>query len=108
MILQFAFFIFQAESGGGASIAQFLPLIGIMLVFYFIMFRPQQKRQKEMKQMQASLKNGDRVLTSSGVHGTIVGLRDDYVVLRIPPDSVKLEMQRSAILELENPTQENT
>ena len=107
MFLQFAFLIFQSESGG-ASIAQFLPLIGIMLVFYFIMFRPQQKRQKEMKQMQANLKNGDRVLTSSGVHGTIVGLRDDYVVLRVPPDSVKLEIQRSTVLELENPTPENS
>jgi preprotein translocase subunit YajC len=107
MSSQFSFLIFQTETGG-ASIAQFLPLIGIMLVFYFIMFRPQQKRQKEMKQMQANLKNGDRVLTSSGVHGTIVGLRDDYVVLRVPPDSVKLEIQRSAILELENPTPENS
>ena len=47
--------------------------------------------------MISSLKNGDRVITSGGIHGTIVGLRDDYVVLRVPPDSVKLEVQRSAI-----------
>jgi preprotein translocase subunit YajC len=103
--LQFAIFMFQAESGG-VAIIQFLPYVAIMAVFYFLMFRPQQKRQKQLNEMLANLKNGDRVVTASGVRGTIVGLRDDFIVLRIPPDSVKLEMQRSAVVSLDKPEAE--
>ena len=99
--MYFSFFLFQAESGG-VALVQLLPYAAIMLVFYFVMFRPQQKRQKHLNEMLANLKNGDRVVTSSGVRGTIVGLRDDFIVLRIPPDSVKLEMQRSAVVSKEN------
>ena len=47
--------------------------------------------------MLAGLKNGDRVVTSGGIHGTIVGVKDEYVTLRVPPDQVKLEVLRSAI-----------
>ncbi|MSO21206.1 MAG: preprotein translocase subunit YajC [Acidobacteria bacterium] len=103
--MYFANFLFQAASGGVALI-QFLPYIAILLVFYFLLFLPNQKRQKKLAELLANLKNGDRVVTVGGVHGTIVGLRDEYVVLRVPPDAVKLEVQRGAITALENPEQE--
>ena len=85
-----------------------LPLVAIFLVFYFLLFLPNQRRQKKQQELLQNLKNGDRVVTSGGVHGTIVGLRDEYIVLRVPPDSVKLEVQRSAVAALENPPAEST
>ena len=74
-----------------------LPIVAIFLVFYFLLILPNQKRQKKVQQMRASLKNGDRVATEGGIHGTIVSLKDDYVVLRVPPDQLKLEVLRSAV-----------
>ena len=85
-----------------------LPLVAIFLIFYFLLFLPNQRRQKKQQEMLQNLKNGDRVFTSGGVHGTIVGLRDDYIVLRVPPDSVKLEVQRSAVAGVEKPPEETS
>lgn len=98
--------IFLQANGGGSTLVSLLPLVAIFLVFYFLLFLPNQRRQKKQQEMLQNLKNGDRVVTSGGVHGTIVGLRDDYIVLRVPPDSVKLEVQRSAVAGLENPPAE--
>ena len=103
--LSLAVILLQANSGGSPLIS-LLPLVAIFLVFYFLLFLPNQRRQKKTQEMLQSLKNGDRVVTSGGVHGTIVGIRDDYVVLRVPPDSVKLEVQRSAVAGLENQPEE--
>ena len=100
-----ALFLLQADSGG-SSLLSLVPLIAIFLVFYFLLFLPNQRRQKRQQEMLGNLKNGDRVVTSGGVHGTIVGLRDDYIVLRVPPDSVKLEVQRSAVAGLESKADE--
>ena len=104
MKLPFALFL-QAQPDGGSS-TQILVMLVIMAVFYLMVLRPQQKRQKKIADVQGNLKNGDRVVTASGLHGTIVGLRDDFVVLRVPPDSVKLEVERSSVLTLESPEQE--
>ena len=100
-----AVILLQASSGG-SPLVSLLPLIAIFLVFYFLLFLPNQRRQKKTQAMLQSLKNGDRVVTSGGVHGTIVGLRDDYIVLRVPPDSVKLEVQRNAVAGLESTPEE--
>ena len=91
-----AVILLQADFGG-STLVSLLPLVAIFLVFYFLLFLPNQRRQKKQQELLASLKNGDRVITSGGIHGTIVGLRDDYILLRVPPDSVKLEVQRSAV-----------
>jgi len=96
-----AVILWQADAGG-SPLVSLLPLIAIFLVFYFLLFLPNQRRQKKQQELLASLKNGDRVITSGGIHGTIVGLRDDYILLRVPPDSVKLEVQRSAVTGLES------
>jgi len=95
---------FQAPGPGGAMM-QFLPIVAIFAVFYFLLIRPQQKRQKQLQETISSLKNGDRVVTNSGIRGTIVGLKDDSIVLRIPPDQIKLELLRSSIASVETGTE---
>jgi len=74
------------------------PLILIFAIFYFLLILPQQRKQKQWKEMLGQLKTGDRVTTSGGVRGTIVALRDDNVHLRVPPDNIRLEVARSAIV----------
>lgn len=83
---------------------QFLPIIAIFGVFYFLLIRPNQKRQKALQELTANLKNGDRVVTNSGIHGTIVGLKDEYIVLRVPPDQIKLELLRSTVASVQTGT----
>jgi preprotein translocase subunit YajC len=77
----------------------FMPLILMIVIFYFLLIRPQQKRQKEHAQMIASLKKNDEVITSSGIYGTIVGVKDDSFILRVD-DNVKIEFQKGAITQV--------
>ena len=89
------------SDGGFGSLMGLLPIVAIFLVFYFLLILPNQKRQKKLQQMISNLKNGDRVITSAGIHGTIISLKDDYVVLRVPPDQLKLEVLRSTVSSIE-------
>ncbi len=93
----------QAQQPGG--LLQFLPLIFILAIFYVIVFLPARKRQKKLQQMVDNLKAGDKVITSGGIYGTIVGFKDDRVQLRIA-ENVKVELSRSAITALQQPEQE--
>lgn len=81
-------------------ILSFLPLILMFVVFYFLLIRPQQKRQKEQAEMIKNLKKGDRVVTSGGIIGIIHTLQDDYVVLKVGDQDTKIEILRSGIQEL--------
>ncbi|HEX5132738.1 MAG TPA: preprotein translocase subunit YajC [Candidatus Krumholzibacteria bacterium] len=84
-------------SGAGPSpISMLLPIVGMLAIFYFLLIRPQQKRQKEMQKMIAALGKGDRVLTASGLYGTVVGMKDDIVVLKIA-ENTKVEMLKSSV-----------
>ncbi|HET6462538.1 MAG TPA: preprotein translocase subunit YajC [Candidatus Krumholzibacteria bacterium] len=87
-----------AASGaeGPSPFSMLLPILGMLLIFYFLMIRPQQKRQKEVQKMINGVKKGDRVLTASGLYGTVAGVKDDVLVLQIA-DNVKVEMIKSAI-----------
>ncbi|MFZ0819461.1 MAG: preprotein translocase subunit YajC [Candidatus Acidiferrales bacterium] len=76
--------------------ASFLPILLIMVIFYVLLILPAQKRQKKTQAMLSALKNGDKVITNGGVFGTIVGLEDDAIQLRIA-DQVKVKVLRSAI-----------
>ena len=76
------------------QIAQFLPIIAI---FYLLLIRPQQQQAKKLKLMLAALKRGDKVVTSGGLMGTIVGLDEQKAVLRVA-DDVKMEFLKSAIV----------
>lgn len=83
------------QSGLG-SVAQFLPIILIFAVFYFLLLRPQQKRQRELQQTIAQLKSGDRVVTTGGIIGTITTVRDTSFLIR-SADKTILEIARSAV-----------
>jgi preprotein translocase subunit YajC len=74
-----------------------LPLmIGMFAIMYFLIIRPQQKQRKDREALLSTVKKGDRVVTSSGLYGTVVGLSEQTVTLRVA-DQVKLEFERSAI-----------
>jgi preprotein translocase subunit YajC len=83
-------------SGTGALLTQVVFFAAIFGIFYFLLIRPQQKQRRDRERLLAALKKGDRVVTSSGLHGTITGLSEHTVVLRVA-DTVKLEFDRSAV-----------
>ncbi|MGC2331792.1 MAG: preprotein translocase subunit YajC [Candidatus Acidiferrales bacterium] len=95
-----ATFALVAQASQPSSMALFLPLVLIMVIFYFLMIMPAQRRQKKVTEMLKNLKNGDKVITNGGIHGTIVGLEDDSVQLRIA-EQVKIKVSRSAIAGLQ-------
>jgi preprotein translocase subunit YajC len=82
--------------GGYGAIGQFLPILLIIGVFYLLLIRPQQKRQKELQQTIAELKAGDRVVTTGGIIGIITTVRDTSFIIR-SADKSMLEIARSAI-----------
>lgn len=75
---------------------QFLPLVFLFVVFYFLILRPQQKKQKEHEQMLTKLDKNDEVITSGGVHATVVSVGEKTIILRIA-DSVKIEIEKGSI-----------
>ena len=83
-----------APNGGG--LMMLLPLLLIPLL-YFVMIRPQQKRQKQWQEMLGSIKTGDRVTTAGGLRGIILSIKDDAVILRVAPDNLKVEVAKNAI-----------
>jgi preprotein translocase subunit YajC len=84
-------------SSGTMGWLGFAPLIFILAIFYLLLILPQQRRQKKWQQMLNELKTGDKVVTSGGLHGTIIALRDDYLHLRVPPDNLRIEVSRASI-----------
>ncbi|MBI5867279.1 MAG: preprotein translocase subunit YajC [candidate division Zixibacteria bacterium] len=89
-------------AGGGSAnpILTFLPFVLMIVVVWFLLIRPQRKRQKELQTMLSQLNKGDKVVTSSGILGTIVGITESRVVLRVgddPKSETKIEMLKSAI-----------
>lgn len=81
------------------ALLQFLPMILIFGIFYFLLFLPMQRQKKAQREMLASLKSGQNVQTSGGVIGTIVsiGPEDDTLVIRVKPDGIKIQIARSAV-----------
>jgi preprotein translocase subunit YajC len=85
----------QAQSGG-LWYMQLLPFAFIFVIFYFLLIRPQQKRQKEHQQLLSNLKTGDKVVTSSGIHGLIANVKDTTFLVKVA-DNVKIEVDKNAI-----------
>jgi preprotein translocase subunit YajC len=85
-----------ANAGSGGIWGLILPFVLMFAVFYFLLIRPQQKKQKQRNLMLSQLKKGDKVTTIGGLHGVIVELTDDTVVLRVN-DTVRMTFERSAI-----------
>ena len=77
-------------------ITQFAPLIFIGVIFYFLLIRPQQKQRKEQQKLVEALKTGDKVITSSGIHGMISNVKERTVLLKVA-DNVKIEIDKAAV-----------
>ena len=97
----------MAQAGGAGGLMAFLPLIVIMGIFYVLLILPAQRRQKKTQEMINALKNGDKVVTTGGLFGTIVGLEGDSVQLRIA-DQVKVKVLRSAVSGLQPESKEES
>lgn len=80
-----------------SALMQFLPLILIGVIFYFLLIRPQQKQRKEHQALIASLKTGDKVVTNAGIHGLITNVKEGTVVLKIA-DNVKVEFDKASVV----------
>jgi len=93
------------EQGGQSLLMTFLPMILIFVVFYFLLIAPARKKQKKHGEMLTNLKNGDRVITTGGIFGTVVGVADDIVQLRIA-EKVKIDVSKQAIAALQGPAEE--
>ncbi len=95
------FFLAQASTpsdGGGSPLMLIVWLVLIAGVFYFLVMRPQKKKEQERKGMLAKLQRGDRVMTIGGIHGEVVGVKENYVLVQVDKErGVILKMSRTAI-----------
>jgi preprotein translocase subunit YajC len=99
-------FVQAAQPSGSLLGNPLLLMIPFIAVFYFLMIRPAQNRQKKVNEMLKNLKNGDKVITNGGIYGTIVGLEGDAIQLRIA-DQVKIKVSRSAVAGLQLESKES-
>lgn len=93
----------QSPSGGssGSSIGTLILPLALVAIFYVLVFMPMQRQKKQQQQMLKTLENGNQVLTTGGIIGTIVSVnQDDTLILRIKPDNLKLQVARSAVASL--------
>jgi preprotein translocase subunit YajC len=93
-----AYAMAQSPTGGGpgAVVTQLVFFAAIFAIFYFLLIRPQQRQKRDRESMLSSVKKGDRVVTASGLHGTVVGLNEQTMTLKVA-DSVRLDFDRSAL-----------
>ena len=97
----------QQVNSIAALATTFLPLILIFVVFWFMLIRPQRKKDKQVKEMLNNLKAGDRICTIGGIYGTITGLKDDTITLSVGKDNLSMVVARWAIRSVEEITIEN-
>ena len=104
MLYYILFMAPQGGEGGGSSFLGLLPFLLIIVIMYFLMIRPQMKKQKERQKMINALQKGDNVVTSGGIHGKVMGFTDDNktIILRVD-DNVKINVDRSAVSLVKNP-----
>ncbi|HWP82835.1 MAG TPA: preprotein translocase subunit YajC [Bacteroidota bacterium] len=96
MLSAFLFMQPQGQDAGGSLMSTLIMFGLIFVIFYFMIIRPQQKRQREREQMLNALKKGDKVVTAGGVHGTIVGIDEKTLLVQIA-DNVKVKVERGSI-----------
>jgi len=85
-----------ASGGSGQMVTTFVTFGLVILIFYFLIIRPQNKKQKDAKKMLSALKKGDKVVSIGGVHGTVVSVKEQTTVVKVD-DNTKLEFSKSAI-----------
>jgi preprotein translocase subunit YajC len=94
-----ASFLLQG-GGGGSAMSPLVLMLPVFVLMYLVLILPQQRRQKRWQQMINELKTGDRITTQGGIRGSIIALKDDVVHMRVPPDNLRLEVAKSAIVSL--------
>jgi preprotein translocase subunit YajC len=96
VILQYYPILAQATADGGGMIGTIVMFGLIFVIFYFMIIRPQQKRQKERQKMLDALEKGDKILTAGGIYGTVIGIEDKVVLVQIA-DNVKVKVERGSV-----------
>jgi preprotein translocase subunit YajC len=95
-------------SGGGGSLVSTLIMFGLIIgIFYLMILRPQQKKQKDRQKLLDSVRKGDKVITAGGMHGSVAGLDEKTVLLQVG-DNVKMKFERSAITSIIRETEPET
>ncbi|MGH7936123.1 MAG: preprotein translocase subunit YajC [Chthoniobacterales bacterium] len=88
----------------GSSLISLLPIVFIFVIGYYVMIRPQMRRQKEQQKLVSALKTGDRVVTAAGIHGMITNVKDTTVLVKVA-DNVKLEIDKTAVTNVLKPAE---
>lgn len=96
-VLSFVLLLGNTQGEQSNPLMSFLPLVLIIGVFYFFMIRPQMKKQKEMKKFREDLKNGDKVVTSGGIYGKILEVRENVVILEVE-DKMRLKVDKAVLV----------
>lgn len=86
-------------TGGGSPMSLIFMIIAIFAVMYFLMIRPQQRQKKQHQELLGKITKGDKIVTSGGMYGTVAGVKDSTVIVKIA-DNVKVELNRSAISQI--------
>ena len=89
------FIVLQQQ--GGSGLMSFVPLILIIVVFWFFMIRPKMKRQKELKNFRDALKKGDKIVTTGGIYGKVLEIGDYYIIMEVEGQS-RLKVDKSAVI----------
>lgn len=99
MASELSLFLLQAGGAGGGGLGgMLLFLLPMFALFYFFLILPQQRKQRRWQDMVNNLKTGDKVQTGGGIRGTIISIKDDALTLRVPPDNLRMEMAKSAVV----------
>lgn len=96
-----------AEGTSAPAFLQFVPIILVFAIFYFLLIAPMRKRQKALQTLVDNLKKGDRVITNGGLYGTVAGLEDKAVILKVA-DNVKVRIAKSAVAGMEGQEEEKS
>lgn len=97
----------EQPNAAAALLSSFLPMILIFVVFYFMLIRPQRKKDKKVKEMLDNLKVGDRICTIGGIYGTVSGLRENEVHLKVGVNNTPMVIARWAVRNVDTETVEN-
>lgn len=95
------FLLAQGGASQGSFLGGLLPILLIVAIFYWLVYRPQQQRRKNLQTMIENLKNGDKVITNGGLYATVTGIRENTVLLKVA-DQVKIEVAKNAVASLQS------
>jgi len=94
--------ILMLQTQAQNPLIQFAPIVIVGVIFYLLIFMPMRKRQKKVETMISAIKNGDKVITSSGIYGVVAGVKDKTFIIKIA-DQVKIEVTKNAVAGLQGP-----